>query len=82
MTAAKVGDLVEVVWDDAVCDNDEARLHELSDLPRVTTRGILLARTERYVRVAGETIEHGSGNITYRAVTTIPAPWVIKPAGK
>jgi hypothetical protein len=74
----KVGDAVEVEWLDAVCDNDEKRMEEMSEPAKVKTVGVLLALTAEYVRVACEVLDHGRGDITYRSTTTIPLATNVK----
>jgi translation initiation factor IF-1 len=71
----RLGDIVVIEWVDAQSDSSEIRAHEASDCPRVKTYGELLEVTDKHVRIAGERLDQNNGDVTYRAVTTVPKAW-------
>lgn len=72
--------IVEVTWIDATSRADEHSKHEVPKPPRVRTFGLLLAKTDQYVMIAGERLEPDTTGAeeTYRATTTIPRGMIVR----
>lgn len=69
-----LGDLVEVLWDDAACWYAESEEEDWRDEQEIITYGVVVKLTEKSVFLAGELqVDNG----TYRGVTRLPWPYII-----
>lgn len=72
----QIGELVEVLWDDAEGWLVPDSVADLPDECPVVTYGVICRLTEKSVFLAGEVAGSLTDGTVYRAVTRVPRAWI------